>query len=106
MPVSAQDMPQENGELTSGDPTPSTLPQEASLTAALQLGWRVAELYARVDDTGEPSCDTLLPAHQSLEPADQLELQLRAAAGDARRAGVGSGCASLEELVPCARRAS
>ena len=79
---------------------------DAPLTAALLLGWRVAELYALVDDTGAPASDTLLPAHGSLEPADQLELQLRAAAGVAARAGVTSKGASLEELVRMARGAT
>jgi hypothetical protein len=83
----------------------SAVPHNSSVTAAIQLGWRVAELYALADDTGECSSDTLLPAHGSLAPADQLELQLRAAAGDARRAGVTSKEASLEALVECARRA-
>ena len=83
--------------------TGSTNPLEGRLVAAVQLGWRVAELYALVDDTGEPSSDTLLPAHSSLGPADQVELQLRAAAGDARRAGVASKSASLDGLVECAR---
>jgi hypothetical protein len=76
------------------------------LAAALLLGWRVSELYALADDTGAPASDTLLPAHGSLEPADQLELELRAAAGVARRAGVTSKGASLEELVRQARGAA
>ena len=79
-------------------PTSPTAP-DAPLAAAVLLGWRVAELYALVDDTGLPASDTLLPAHGSLEPADQLELQLRAACGDARRAGVTSKGAALDELV-------
>jgi hypothetical protein len=79
---------------------------DAALAAALLLGWRVAELYALVDDTGAPAGDTLLPAHGSLEPADQLELQLRAAAGVAMRAGVTSKGASLEALVETARGAA
>ena len=83
-----------------------TTTPDAPLTAALLLGWRVAELYALVDDTGAPASDTLLPAHGSLEPADQLELQLRAAAGVAARAGVTSKGASLEELVRQARGAT
>ena len=83
-----------------------TTAPEPPLAAALVLGWRVAELYALVDDTGEPASDTLLPAHGSLEPADQLELQLRAASGDARRAGVRSKGASLDELVSAARAAA
>src|SRR4051794_33350327 len=83
-----------------------TTTPDAPLAAALLLGWRVAELYALVDDTGAPASDTLLPAHGSLEPADQLELQLRAAAGVAARAGVTSKGASLEELVRQARGAT
>jgi hypothetical protein len=86
-----------------GESTP--IPVEASLTAALQLGWRMAELYAHVNDTGDPCNDTLLPATGSLEPEDQLELQLRAAAGDARRAGVAEEAESLEELIDSARKA-
>jgi hypothetical protein len=76
------------------------------LAPAVELGWRVAELYSRVDDLGVPATDTLLPGHMSLEHADQLELQLRAAAGDAMRAGVTSKGASLSDLVPCARDAA
>jgi hypothetical protein len=83
-----------------------TTAPDAPLTAALLLGWRVAELYALVDDTGEPAGDTLLPAHGSLEPADQLELQLCAAAGDARRAGVTAKDAALDDLVSSARAAA
>ena len=78
--------------------------QDDDLAAAVALGWRVAELYSLVDDPGQRSCDTLLPAHGSLEPADQLELQLRAAAGDAGRAGVTSEPASLVSLISVARK--
>jgi hypothetical protein len=85
-------------------PSSPTAPDEP-LAAAVLLGWRVAELYALVDDTGTPAGDTLLPAHGSLEPADQLELQLRAACGDARRAGVTSKGAALDGLVEGARSA-
>ena len=83
-----------------------TTAPDAPLTAALLLGWRVAELYALADDTGEPASDTLLPSHGSLEPADQLELQLCAAAGDARRAGVTAKDAALDDLVSSARAAA
>jgi hypothetical protein len=77
----------------------SRVAQEPPLTAAFQLGWRVAELYALVNDPGEPSDDTLLPGHQSLEHGDQLQLQLRAAAGDARRAGIAAKADELEALL-------
>ena len=79
--------------------------REPSLTAALQLGWRVAELYALVDNPGESSNDTMLPGHASLGPEDQLQLQLRAAAGDASRAGIVSKEDELERLLPDARKA-
>jgi hypothetical protein len=80
--------------------------QGARLRAAVQLGWRVAELYAQVDDPGVPLNDTLLPAHGSLEREDQLELQLRAAEGDARRAGIVSDPGALERLARNARGAA
>jgi hypothetical protein len=82
----------------------TTQVQDGRLAAAVALGWRIAELYSRVDDPGDCNHDTLLPAHGSLERADQLELQLRAAAGDAERAGVKSDPAKLEPLVEIARR--
>jgi hypothetical protein len=65
-------------------------PQDVTLTAAIALGWRVAELYSVVDDPGVCSQDMLLPAHGSLEPADQIELQLATADGFGTRAGVTS----------------
>ena len=80
--------------------------QDADLAAAVALGWRVAELYSLVDDDHDCSPDTLLPAHSGLARADQLELQLRAAAGDAKRAGVTSKPASLAALVAVARESA
>jgi len=80
--------------------------QDVNLSAAVALGWRVAELYSLVDDARNCSTDTLLPAHGSLAPADHLELQLRAAGGDAARAGVTSKPASLTALVEIARGAA
>ena len=80
--------------------------EDANLAAAVALGWRVAELYSLVDDDHDCSPDTLLPAHTSLARADQLELQLRAAAGDATRAGVTSKPASLAALVAVARESA
>jgi hypothetical protein len=94
-----------DGAGEAGEATATVAAEEVSPTAALQLGWRVAELYAQVNDPGEPSNDTLLPAHQSLEPGDQLELQLRAAAGDAHRAGIPSKARTLERLASSARKA-
>jgi hypothetical protein len=77
-------------------------PKDEALAAAVALGWRVAELYSLVDDPGDRTQDTLLPAHSSLAPGDQLELQIRAAQGEAARAGVTSEEASLGPLVAVA----
>ena len=78
--------------------------QEPPLTAALQLGWRVAEPYALVNDPGKSSGDTLLPGHASLGAEDQLQLQLRAAAGDACRAGIDSKGMNSSAFCPMPAR--
>jgi hypothetical protein len=79
----------------------------SGLTCSLQLGWQIAYLYALVDDDLEPpQMDTLLPLNQSFQPADQLEVQLRTAAGDARRAGLTQSADALDALVPQARAAA
>lgn len=87
--------------------TPTT--DDSQLSCALDLGWRIAEIYALADDADasidEPLADTLLPLHDSLERGDQLELQVRAAAGDARRAKIADCATSLEALIPDARAA-
>jgi hypothetical protein len=105
MPAGAPQVAERDGGPGTVAAPVGTEPEEGRLSAALLLGWRIAELYAQVDDTGEPLNDTLLPAHQSLAPEDQLELQLRAAAGDARRVGLASQGAALERLVQYARGA-
>jgi hypothetical protein len=54
------------------------------LACALDLGWRVAELYALAGkDPSSPEDFSLLPAHQHLPPRERLELQVRAVTGDA-----------------------
>jgi hypothetical protein len=94
------------------DSSDSTINVSAStegsrLTCSLQLGWQIAYLYALVDDDLEPpQLDTLLPLNQSFQPADQLEVQLRTAAGDARRAGLPQSADALDALVPQARAAA
>jgi hypothetical protein len=75
---------------------------DETLASAVALGWRVAELYSLVDDPGECTNDTLLPAHGSLYAGDQLEVQIRAAESEAKRAGVTSPEASLCSLVDVA----
>jgi hypothetical protein len=82
---------------------PNEQRHDPTLAAAVALGWRLAEIYSGVNDLDEPSRDTLLPAHGSLAPRDQVELQLRTAAGDAERSGVTSNDASLDELCASVR---
>lgn len=85
----------------------TTSSEGSGLTCSLQLGWQIAYLYALVDDDLEPpQRDTLLPLNQSFQPADQLEVQLRTAAGDARRAGLLQSADALDALVPQARAAA
>jgi hypothetical protein len=78
---------------------------DTRLTCAIGLGWRIASLYALADDFDPPLADTMLPLHDSLEHEDQLELQVRTAAGDARRIGISETADALEALVPDARAA-
>jgi hypothetical protein len=78
---------------------------DVRLTCAIGLGWRIASLYALADDFDPPLADTMLPLHDSLEHEDQLELQVRTAAGDARRIGITETAETLEALVPSARAA-
>jgi hypothetical protein len=73
--------------------------QEAQLAEAVQLGWRMVELYSRL--TGGP-VDGLPPAPENLTPSEQLELQLSAAAELARRAGAVSAADHLQGIVATA----
>lgn len=79
---------------------------DSPLVYALNLGWRIAHLYALTDDFEAPLDDTLLPLHHSLAGDDQLELQVLAAAGDARRAEIGACAEALDGLRPLARDAA
>jgi len=85
--------------------TAVTETNDPRLTCALGLGWRIASLYALADDFDPPLVDTLLPLHNGLEQEDQLELQVRTAAGHARRVGSTRTADALEALVPGARAA-
>src|ERR687894_2165799 len=63
---------------------------EAQISAAITLGWRIAVLYSlRADELPSSPPDNLLPMRRSLPAAERLALELRAAAGDAARLGIG-----------------
>ena len=73
---------------------------EAQISAAITLGWRIAVLYSlRADELPSSPPDNLLPMRRSLPAAERLALELRAAAGDADRLGIGLGADELEELL-------
>lgn len=80
--------------------------RDDDLGAAIGLGWRIAELNSAVDDPGRCSDDSLLPVHSSLAPADQLELQIGAAAGFAKRAGIERDRTELEALTSIGRESA
>jgi len=84
-------------------PRRSTEPQ---ISEAITLGWRIATLYSlRADELPSSPPDNLLPMRRSLPAAERLVLELRAAAGDADRLGIGLDAAELEELVALAEHA-
>jgi hypothetical protein len=82
-------------------------PTDARATFAIDLGWRIAELYAlNVEyEPVERLCD-LLPGRSSLSRDDRLELELLAAAGAASRLGIDVSEDRVNELRQLAERAA
>jgi hypothetical protein len=75
---------------------------DARVAAAIDLGWRVAALYALSPSTLAPPVradDELLLNRHSLGAEDRLELELRAIGGVAERAGTPLGEAELGALL-------
>jgi hypothetical protein len=76
---------------------------------ALDLGWRVAALYALSPTTLKPFAPAgadMLPNRRSLSPADRLELEVRAIAGVAAAAGAPLEDADLDALLALALAAA
>ena len=76
--------------LPPAEPQPEAPEERRRIVCAVELGWRIAYLYAdlkhRLHDA--PAASTVLPclpAYESLPAGDQLELQVRAVASLARR---------------------
>jgi hypothetical protein len=72
------------------------------IAGAIDLGWRVASLYALRPSTLTPPSpvnDDMLLNRRSLSPADRLELEVRAIAGAAQRIGIGLQDAQLVALL-------
>ncbi|HEX4717557.1 MAG TPA: hypothetical protein VH300_03440 [Thermoleophilaceae bacterium] len=80
---------------------------EDRVPLAIDLGWRMAELFA-LNVEYEPSERTwhLLPSRSSLSRRDRLELELLAAAGTARRLGVDLPEEQLNDVRALAERAA
>jgi hypothetical protein len=76
---------------------------EPQISGAITLGWRIAVLYSlRADELPSSPPDNLLPMRRSLPAAERLALELRAAAGDAERLGIGLDEHELGELLALA----
>jgi hypothetical protein len=79
---------------------------DSEIACAIRLGWRVAELYSlRTGELSSSPPDNVLPLRSSLPPTARLRLELRAAAGDAQRAGVPIDPDEIGELMDLACRA-
>jgi hypothetical protein len=76
---------------------------EREVACAIGLGWRVAELYSlRAGDLSSPPGENVLPVRTSFPAKARLSLELRAAAGDAQRAGVPIDPDEMRELMDLA----
>jgi hypothetical protein len=76
---------------------------------AIDLGWRVAALHALTPTTMAPMArvsDDMLRNRRSLSATDRLELELRAIAGVAERAGAPIEEAQLEAVLALAQTAA
>ncbi|HEV7883911.1 MAG TPA: hypothetical protein VGO81_10090 [Solirubrobacteraceae bacterium] len=101
--MQASDSPVEAAPTGSFAPRRST---DRAIACAIRLGWRVAELYSlRTGELSSSPCDNVLPLRTSLPPTARLRLELRAAAGDAQRAGVPLDPDELDALLDLACRA-
>jgi hypothetical protein len=78
------------------------------IAAAIDLGWRVAALYALSPTTLEapsPVSEDMLLNRRSLSASDRLELEMRAIAGTAERVGIAIEPPALDALLKLAARA-
>jgi len=90
-----------------GDGDDARRPTEERVALAIDLGWRIAELFA-LNVEYEPSERTcqLLPSRNSLSRHDRLELELLAAAGAAARLGIQVPDERMDGLRALAARAA
>lgn len=87
-------------ESTSAEPFSPRRGTDDKIAHAIRLGWCIAALYSlRADELPSAPPDNVLPLRTSLPPAARLRLELQAAAGDARRAGVTIDPDEIDELI-------
>jgi hypothetical protein len=91
------------------EPTVARRSTESEIAHAIDLGWRVAALYALSPTrmtAPSPVTDEMLLNRRSLSASDRLELEVRAIGGVATAAGVGFEDSELTRLLALAAGAS
>ena len=79
---------------------------DQEIACAIDLGWRMAELYGlRATELPTDASEDLLPARSRLPAGERLQLELLAAAGDAKRVGALIAEERLAELLKMAEKA-
>lgn len=79
---------------------------DQEIACAIDLGWRMAELYGlRATELPTDASEDLLPARSRLPAGERLQLELLAAAGDAKRVGAPIAEERLAELLKMAEKA-
>jgi hypothetical protein len=81
-------------------------PTDQEIACAIDLGWRMAELYGlSATELPKDVSEDLLPARGRLPAGERLQLEVLAAAGDADRIGAAIPEQQLSELLEMAERA-
>jgi hypothetical protein len=99
-----------NGALGAASDEPTAFAKRRStdqeIACAIDLGWRMAELYGlRACELPQDSSEDLLPARSRLPAGERLQLELLAAVGDATRVGAPIDEERLADLLKMAEKA-
>ena len=99
-----------NGVIGAASDEPTAFAKRRStdqeIACAIDLGWRMAELYGlRACELPQDSSEDLLPARSRLPAGERLQLELLAAVGDANRVGAPIDDERLAELLKMAEKA-
>lgn len=96
--------------LPPAEPQPEAPEERRRIVCAVELGWRIAYLYADLKHPlhDAPAASTVLPclpAYESLPAGDQLELQVRAVASLARRLHLYADADRIDDMAEAAQGA-